>query len=165
MITMLARILALLSPREKSFLLIQFSFLVVIALLDVAGIASLLPFMAVVSNPSIIHANKWLYAVYQALDFVSTQSFLMFLGVFVLGLLIVGNVLKAFHMWMSLTCDNRLYYNLACRLLASYMARPYEFFLKMNTAEMYWPRQVHSLLGLSVHRCKSSRICCFVRWC
>jgi ATP-binding cassette, subfamily B, bacterial PglK len=136
MITMLARILALLSPREKSLLLIQFSFLVVIALLDVAGIASLLPFMAVVSNPSIIHANKWLYAVYQALDFVSTQSFLMFLGVFVLGLLIVGNVLKAFHMWMSLTCDNRLYYNLACRLLASYMARPYEFFLKMNTAEM-----------------------------
>lgn len=136
MITMLARISALLSPREKSLLLIQFGLLVVIAALDMVGIASILPFMAVVSNPSIIHTNKWLQEVYQVFDFVSSQSFLMFLGLLVLGLLVVGNALKAFHMWISLTYDNQLYCNLACRLLASYMARPYEFFLKMNTAEM-----------------------------
>jgi|CXWL01.1.fsa_nt_gi ABC-type multidrug transport system fused ATPase/permease subunit len=136
MITMLARILVLLSPREKYFLLIQFSLLVVSALLDAVGIASILPFMAVVSNPSIIHTNKWLHEAYQALEFTSPRTFLMFLGLLVLSLLIVGNGLKAFHTWISLTYDNRLYYNLSCRLLASYMARPYEFFLKMNTAEM-----------------------------
>jgi ATP-binding cassette, subfamily B, bacterial PglK len=136
MLQTIRRMLTLLNPRERRLLALQFAMLVAIAFIDLLGIASILPFMAVVSKPEVIHTNQWLVRVHDLLGFNDTQTFLVFLGSMVLGLLVLGNVVKAIYTWYSLRYDNALNYHLASRLLASYMARPYEFFLNSNTAEM-----------------------------
>jgi ABC-type multidrug transport system fused ATPase/permease subunit len=136
MIDTITKVLGLLTPHERMRVYFQFGLMVVIALLEIAGIASILPFMAVVSSPGIIQENVWLRQAYQFLRFANPQAFLMFLGMLVLGLLVLGNLLKSLYSMISLRNDNKLFCNLASRLLASYMARPYEFFLKTNTAEM-----------------------------
>src|SRR5690606_4826260 len=95
-----------------------------------------LPFMSVVTNPGVIHSNEWLSVAYEALGFASDQDFLIFLGLAVLALLIFGNIVKAVSTWLALRYHNQLYYILARRLLAIYMARPYGFFLGRNTSEL-----------------------------
>ena len=136
MVTVIRKILDLLSSQEKFFLSLQFVLLIGMACIEMAGIASILPFMAVVSHPDLIRTNRWLVDGYNFLGFSSTPSFLLFFGLMVLGIMICSNLFKTLYTWVSLKYDNKLYYNLARRLLASYMARPYEFFLKTNTAEM-----------------------------
>src|SRR5690606_28754701 len=68
--------------------------------------------------------------------FQGEETFLTFVGVFVLGLLVVNNTGKALSTWLMLRYQNRLAHTLARRLLASYMVRPYSFFLGSNTAEL-----------------------------
>ena len=136
MLTTARKLLDLLSHREKVQLYLIFAGLVVLAFIDMAGVASIMPFIAVVANPNVIHTNEWLKLAYESFGFASIRSFLFLVGMLVLGLLVLGNVSKALASWVGLRYDNRLNYMLARRLLASYLARPYEFFLHRNTAEL-----------------------------
>ena len=110
--------------------------MIVLALIEMLGIASIMPFMAVVANPTVIAENRWLHMVYEIFAFTSQQNFLFFLGVVVLFMLIFSNLCRAFTTWLTLRYDNELYYSLGKRLLAKYVAQPYVFFLNRNAAEM-----------------------------
>ncbi len=128
--------LDLLSAREKVYLYLLFAAMVGMAGFEMAGIASIMPFMAVVVGPDVIQTNRWLKLAYDFGGFTSLQSFLFFLGMLVFGLLVFGNLFKALTTWASLRYHNQLVYALSRRLLASYLLRPYEFFLNRNSAEM-----------------------------
>ena len=133
---MIRKFLELLSPAERRGLYALFTVHLGVAFIEMLGIASILPFMAVVANPDIIQTNQWLKLVYDYFALTSQKSFLFFLGALVLGMLVFTNLFKALSVWMTLDYDNRLNYELGRRLLASYLARPYEFFLNKNTAEL-----------------------------
>ena len=70
--------------------------------LEVAGIASIMPFMAVVANPSVIQTNPHLSRSYHAFAFHSQTSFLLFLGFAVLGIIVVSNLYSALANWFLL---------------------------------------------------------------
>ena len=136
MITIIKKLLNLLSSKEKFKLLLLFITQVILAFFEMAGIASIMPFMAVVTNPNVIQKNWWLKSVNNLLQFNNTRDFLFFLGIVVLALMIFNNLAKALMTWMTLSYENNLNYKLAKRLLAAYMTQPYAFFLNRNTAEM-----------------------------
>lgn len=136
MLTEVRKLLDLLSRRNKVRLTILLVMLVLLASLEMAGIASILPFMAVVADPTVIHTNKWLSAAYQWMGSDNEKSFLVYVGLLVLALLVVNNVGKALSVWLTLRYQYGLGYTLARRLLANYMSRPYAFFLGRNTAEL-----------------------------
>lgn len=136
MLTTIRRLLALLDRHDRMKLGLLLLVLIAMAVAEMAGIASIMPFMAVVTKPDVIHSQRWLSAGYEGLGFRSEQSFLIFLGLVVLGLLVIGNVIKATSTFLTLRYHNRLNYTLSRRLLARYVARPYPFFLKHNTAEL-----------------------------
>jgi ABC-type multidrug transport system fused ATPase/permease subunit len=130
------KLFALLSSREKGQLALLAAAMFCMAIVDVAGVASIMPFMTVVDNPEVIQSNRWLRLAYESLGYTKAESFMFSLGMLVLGLLLAGNLLKALTTWGSLRFDNQLNYKLARRLLAQYMSRPYTFFLNRNTADM-----------------------------
>lgn len=136
MFSIIGKLLDLLSFREKIFLYLLLVALIGLAAIELLGIASIMPFMAVVASPDIVHTNRWLKIAYDFCGFDNLRSFLFFLGMIVLCLLIFSNLFKALTTYWTLKYDNWLNYMLARRLLASYLARPYEFFLSRNTVEM-----------------------------
>lgn len=165
MLNMFRNLLALLPPRDRTRLALLMSLLIVMAMMEMAGIASIMPFMAVVTSPEVVHTNTWLEAVYRRLGFASDEAFLMFLGGLVLGLLVINNLGKAANTWLTLRFQNRLVYELSRRLLARYMARPYSFFLGRNTAVMgntiinEANRVVASVLSPAMELVSSSLVC------
>lgn len=108
--------------------------MLVMAVLEMVGVASILPFMQVVSNPDIVHENQWLSPAYETLGFSSTNSFLLFMGVGLLGLIAINNAFSAFTTWLMFRFAAVQDHRLSMRLLARYMARPYAFYLGRNTA-------------------------------
>lgn len=136
MLETIRKLFDLLSFSERKKLYLIFAALLGVAFVEMMGIASILPFMAVVANPDIIHSNRWLNQAYDLLGLKSEQSFLLFLGIMMLGILVFANLLKALTVWWTLRYDNRLLYTLGRKLLATYLARPYEFYLNRNTAEL-----------------------------
>lgn len=120
MFSAILKMLDLLSDSGKVQLYLLLVALTAMALVEVEGIASILPFMAVVGNPDVIQSNRWLMLAYTILEFSSLQSFLFFFGVLVLGFRILSNLSKMFITWLTLRYDNRLNYHMASRLLGSY---------------------------------------------
>ena len=94
MIETLRKILAILTPRERrrgAFVLVMMT---VLALIEVAGIASIMPFLAVLGNPEVVEQNPYLNRVYEWLGFESTQAFLIALGIFAVIILVAAALFR-----------------------------------------------------------------------
>ena len=118
--------------RPKSLYLIFM--LIVMAVLEVIGIGSIMPFLAVISNPQIIHENKWLAWAYSTLGFADTRRFLFVTGFFTLGIFLVKNGFNAWVVWVQYRFAYRNNYKLAVKLTRAYFSMPYDFFLDTNTS-------------------------------
>lgn len=136
MYKMIVAFLDLLTAREKKQLFWLFVAILLMALFEMVGIASIMPFMAVVANPAVIETNFWLKLVYDALHFNDKREFLVFLGFGVFVVLVFNNCFKAVIVWLTLRYDNNLYYTLSQRLLNKYLLRSYVFYLNRNTTEL-----------------------------
>src|SRR5690606_7666601 len=106
----------------------------VMALMQVVGIASVLPFLALVTDPDIVQTNRYLAFVYERLGFESTNGFLVLAGLSALVLLVLSNLLTAFTEYLQLRFSWNLNHTLSVRMLREYLAKPYVFFLDQNTA-------------------------------
>lgn len=106
------------------------------ALIEVTGVASIMPFMAIVADANVIYTNKYLAGIYQYLGFISTNSFLVFVGLIVLAILAVGNGFTAFTTWLLMRFAYLSGHSLSRRLLAKYLSHPYVFFLNRNTSDL-----------------------------
>jgi len=113
-----------------------FCAITVMAVLQMASLVSILPFMAVLANPEIVRSNEYLAAAYRFLNFDSTDNFLLLLGGIMLVMLIVGNAFSAFTQWSIFRFNNLSGHNLSRRLLSQYLNQPYSFFLNRNSAEL-----------------------------
>tara|TARA_Y100000294_G_scaffold77670_1_gene73073 strand:- start:66 stop:470 length:405 start_codon:yes stop_codon:yes gene_type:complete len=81
--------------KSASFLLLM---IIIMALLEMIGVASILPFIAVLTNPDIIESNLILnkiYLVFGKYGVENIQQFLFVLGILVFVLLVVSLTFKA----------------------------------------------------------------------
>ncbi len=132
----LRQVWAILSPAErKRFLLLQ-PLVIFTALLETAGLASIVPFLALLSDPDAIEENASLKVVYDAVGFTSPTSFFFAVGVGVLLLVTVGNAVNAITTWSLLRFAWDGNHTMSLRLLESYLARPYAYFLEHNSSEL-----------------------------
>ena len=75
------KLFQLLDRKDRVGLAGLFAVMAVTGLLQTAGVASIMPFLAVVSNPSVISENKYLSRAYDAFAFQSSDQFIIALGV------------------------------------------------------------------------------------
>ncbi|MFC2105042.1 ABC transporter ATP-binding protein [Candidatus Bipolaricaulota bacterium] len=122
--------------QERRKLLLVCGAVVLHALVETAGIASIVPFLTLVANPSAVHDNAVLYWLFTTLRFSSVNWFLLFVGFMVLGVLVLSNAIAAVATWAMLRFSWMQNHSLSRRLLASYLDRPYVFFLNQNTATL-----------------------------
>ncbi len=123
-------------PRERRRLIVLFVCVLVTAFLEMVGVASIMPFIAVAARPALVEQSRLLAAVGQAFDLTDTTSFIVFLGSSVLILLIVSNLFAAFTTAFLARTGARLKQSLSKRLLAAYLSMPYERFLQDNSSRL-----------------------------
>ena len=130
------RVIELFTKHEKRQIYWLLVLVIARSLLEVAGVASIMPFIAVAANPEIINTNSHLSYAFEILGFQSSKSFLLVLGLGVFGVLIMNNTLSAFTEWKLMRFTWMHGHTLAHRLYAKYLSQPYSFFLNRNTAEL-----------------------------
>ncbi len=108
--------------------------LVFIALLDMVGMASIFPFLKVVSTPDLIQTNEKLKWCYSVLGFRDNNSFIIALGGVTFTILVFSNVFRALVMSMVTRITWAQHGAISARLLTQYLYEPYVFFLNRNSA-------------------------------
>jgi ATP-binding cassette subfamily C protein len=126
----------LLTPRERRNLYMLFAAVLMMAGLEVVSVASIMPFLSVASDPSIIEENPYLHWVYTTFGFADTNTFLIALGLAALAALVASNVFIVFTTWALFRYVWDRNHTLSRRLLRSYLHQPYEYFLTRNSAEL-----------------------------
>ena len=136
----LKKILDFLTPVEKKQAFLLLILILCMALLDVIGIASVLPFIAVLSNPELIETSAALNYLYQAssiLGVVSNKQFMLVLGVAVFLLLIISLILRSFTAYAQVRYALMREYSIGARLIRGYLHKHYGWFLNRNSADLH----------------------------
>ena len=129
----------LLSISERKRAILLLIMIVIMAFLDTLGVASILPFMAVITNPDVVETNFFLNHIYQTSTIFGVeniQQFLFFLGVFVLFLLITSLSFKALTTYAQVRFVRMREYTIGKKLVEGYLRQPYSWFLNRNSAEL-----------------------------
>ena len=134
--TSLRKILALLTPHERRRAVLLLGMILVMAFLDMVGVASIMPFLAVLASPQVIETNTYLNAVYTRLNFTDPQAFLFLLGVVVFAALLVSMALKALTTYASTRFTTMREYSIGRRLVSGYLHQPYAWFLNRHSADL-----------------------------
>ena len=133
------KILFLLSPNERKSAAWLFVMILIMAFLDMIGVASILPFMAVLTNPEIIETNLIVNYLYRTSNFFgvnNTQQFLFALGILVFLLLVISLSFKALTTYFQVRFVQMREYSLGKRLVEGYLNQPYSWFLSRNSADL-----------------------------
>nr|WP_019558172.1 hypothetical protein [Thioalkalivibrio sp. ALE12] len=80
--------LALLTPREKRRGGLVLGMVIVMAVLETVGVASVMPFLSVLGNPEVVQTNPVLNSAYEGLGFTSVDAFILALGAAAFGLIL-----------------------------------------------------------------------------
>ena len=126
----------LLNPRERRGLYLLLVILLLGGFFEMFGIASVLPFMAVLSQPHRIETQPKLHAAYEMLGFTSTDHFLIFLGVGSFLFVLVGVVTHILSLYSIARFSNMRSYTISSRLLRGYLHQPYSWFLNRHSADL-----------------------------
>jgi ABC-type multidrug transport system fused ATPase/permease subunit len=130
------KLLDLLTPPERKRAYLLLGMILVMALLDMIGVASIMPFMAVLANPNLIESNTFLSAVYSQLGFTDPQQFLFALGMLVFVLLVVSLGFKALTTYAQLRFTLMREYSIGKRMVEGYLNQPYSWFLGRHSADL-----------------------------
>ena len=135
----LVKILSLLSCHERKRLVLLTALITIMALLDMIGVASILPFMTVLVNPSIIETNMYLNNIFQfskKFGIETDQEFLFFLGIFVFILLFISLAFKSLTIYFQIRFVQMREYSIGKRLVEGYLHQPYSWFLNRNSSDL-----------------------------
>jgi len=126
----------LFTESELKKLSLLFVGILLMAVLEVVGVASIAPFMAVISTPELIHENSYLFYTYQLFDINNDNEFIVLLGIAIIVMLLVSNSSQALITWKITYFTQMQQHRLTVRLLQQYLSQPYSFYLNRNTSEL-----------------------------
>ena len=133
------RLLALLSPTERKRALVLMGMILVMAFLDMLGVASIMPFMAVLANPELVQTNPLLSVAFttsRRIGIHTAEQFLFVLGALVFVLLITSLAFKALTTYAQTRFTMMREYSIGKRMVEGYLHQPYSWFLNRHSSDL-----------------------------
>jgi len=132
--------IGLLGKNQKNRLRILLILTFIVAFLDVAGIASIAPYLSIVSDPSVIQDNDILNKIFFYLGYTDPsstaeiKSFLIVLGVFVFLFMAFSMLMKASNIYMLERFAQSCNFNISKKFVKEYLKQEYSWFLDKNSS-------------------------------
>jgi len=135
----ISKFLYLLSHQERKRAYLLLIMILVMALIDMLGVASIMPFIAVLSNPDLIETNSMLSRMFKFTSNFGVETnndFLFILGIFVFLFLVLSLSFRALTHYAQVRFLSMREYSLGKRLVEGYLHQPYSWFLNRHSAEI-----------------------------
>lgn len=135
----LKKLLFLLTSTERNYAGILLLMILVVALLETIGVASILPFIAVLTNPELIETNLFLNKIFQSSSIFgvdSNKKFLLFLGIMVFFVLLFSLIIKSLTVYFQSRFVDMREFTIGKKLIQGYLHQPYSWFLSRHSADL-----------------------------
>lgn len=136
MLSSLKQLWQILSPLDKRKVIYVFILVMGMAFIESAGVISIMPFLAVLSNSDVVESNHSLKLIYEFTSATSKQNFIVYLGFLSLGIVIFSTIFKIMTQYAVNRFASLQRHYFAIRLLKIYLQQNYEFFIQRNSAAL-----------------------------
>jgi ATP-binding cassette, subfamily B, bacterial PglK len=130
------KLVALLSRRERLQLGLLFVAVLGVAVLELASVGAVLPFLTMAANPAVIETDSRFAWAYEWSGATSPENFLVVLGICAFLILLTSNAWMAATTWAQARFAHGFAHKLGLRLVEHYSAQPYVRLLTRNTADL-----------------------------
>lgn len=142
------KVVSLLGKNERRRLSFVMVGAAVLAMLEVVGVGTIMPFVAVASQPDLIRTNEYLRWAYRTFHFASDRDFLIVLGVLMFLFTIITNASHALLQYIKIRFTTMRRHSLSIKLLRTYLGQDYPFFLNRNSHDFI--KNINSEIELMV---------------
>lgn len=126
----------ILEPREQNKAYRILLMVVIMALMEAAGVVSIVPFLIAISDPETIQSNRALNHLYGTFSFSSQRDFIIALGIGSGAIIAASSTFKAITQHTLNRYSHLQLHSISSRLLLNYLNQPYTFFLQNNTSDL-----------------------------
>ncbi len=119
--------------------------LIIAAVFETAGIGLIVPFVGIVTNPTVIQEQPFLLFTYKLLNFQSTNAFILFAVSVLLSVFVFKNIYLLLFYYVQYRVILNQKVKLSSTLFKEYLTKPYTFHLQRNSAELL--RNVNGEVG------------------
>jgi len=135
-IYMLKKINYILDRGQKFRLMIVMLVILGGAFLETLGVSAVLPLVSIVTNPEIIHTNKYLSLIGQITGITEPGSFVLLMALVMIAVYIIKNIyiLFMYNLQYRYTYNNQR--RISYRLMECYMCQDYLFHVDHNVSEL-----------------------------
>ena len=136
MFKLIKNLFKLLSPNQrKRFYALQF-LVIVMSVVEILGVASIIPFMALVGDMSQLEQNTFIAEIYRQSGITSESQFVFWVGLCVLGLLFISMIISIFTVWGLSMFANKIGTEIADRLYTYYLKQGWLFHASGSSAQL-----------------------------
>jgi ABC-type bacteriocin/lantibiotic exporter with double-glycine peptidase domain len=145
------KLLSLLNRSEKIIFYKLLTLMLIVAILDTVGVASVMPFVAIVSDSNLIESSVFLSGLYKMVGLADKKEFIFAIGISVFILLVITLSLRAFTIYAQLRFSLNREYSISLRLFEGYLNQRYSWFLNNNSSDL--GSKILSDVGNLIHTC------------
>ncbi len=131
-LSVIRSIYAVLSREQKTKMLMLQAFFAFSAIVQVVGVASIAPFIGIISNPSTIQSNKILATIYEFGNFSSNNEFILGFALLSIAMILISNGVSALTLWLQLRFSIYLGSSFQFQLFEKFINRDYLFHKSTN---------------------------------
>jgi len=135
-VNLLRDVWSVLTPTQRRWVAWTQVLSIVMAFSTTAGIVSIAPFFSVLGDPKLIDHIGLLHWLYH-LGFSNVRSFTVFLGLALMGLVLLANLINVAGQSIMIRLALRIGTDLQSILYAEYLHRPYVFHTRTHSAVLF----------------------------
>lgn len=136
MLQSVQQIWKILSPLDRRKVLYVLILVMGMACVESAGVLSIMPFLAVLSNPQVIETQPLLSKIYTFIGANSVEQAIVYLGVISLIVVIGSAIFKIITQYAVNRFASLQRHYFSTRLLKIYLQQNYEFFIQRNSSTL-----------------------------
>lgn len=117
--------------QKQNMLMLQF-FFAISAAVQLLGVASIAPFIGIISNPESIHSSKLLSSLYAFGGFESNRDFIFAYAIFSVVSVFISNGVSALTLWVQIKFSNYIGCDMQSKIFSNFIYRDYLFHKSTN---------------------------------
>lgn len=131
-LNVLKTVIRILNKRQQYQLFMLSAFFIISAFVQIIGVASIAPFITLLSNPNIVFDEGFYSIAYQFVQADSPKQFTIWFAVVALCMIIISNVMSAVTLWLLFNFSVHVGANIQSNLFKNYLFREYLFHKSEN---------------------------------
>ena len=135
-INMFKQLMAILNNKQKRRAVIVAFMAIFSALLETMGVSVVIPFILAMLQPEQLMGNRYIKPVLGILNITGVTAIITVTAILIIVVYIAKNAFVLLFYYIQLNFRNRLERDLSNLMLKSYIYKPYQFFLDINSAEI-----------------------------